>query len=205
VEALRAVLFDELRRDSSLVRSAATIEWASHLTSIASWDLKRIDEFVAHLESASAGNEVHVIADVREDHLEALGKLAVSDWEALAFAYCEWARAGFTFQFCDVIAGCLRKIYDDPHSGLSVKANVTTAMATLGARNTRWYCMQLLHPMTNTQIADALAQRIAMEIRANDLHADFEKCAREVHGWDREDFHQHILAALNERQHQLAP
>lgn len=198
IAALRAVLLDELRRDPSLVRSAVTDQWATHLATIPTWEPERIEEFVAHLESATPGNQIHVISDLKEEHLGALADKAGGDWEPIALAYCEWARAGFTFEFCDVIAGCLRSIFNNSHSSVSVQANAATAMATLGERNNRWYCMQLLNPMTDSRISDQLAQRIAMEIRANELHEEFEKCAREVYGWNRPDYHKHILAALDE-------
>lgn len=199
IGALRAVLADELRRDPSLVRSPATDLWATELPNIANWDPKRIDEFVAHIEDASPGNEQHIIADLREEHFEAFSNHAPDEWESLALAYCEWARAAFTFEFCDVIAGCLRRIHGDARSNITIQANVATAMAAIGARNNRWYCMRLLNPMTDVQIADTLAQRIAVEIRANELHDEFEHCAREVYGWDRTDYHEKLLAALDEK------
>jgi serine/threonine protein kinase len=196
IAGLRAVLFDELRKDPSLVRSDVTNEWATHLSSISTWEAERIEKFVDHLESAAPGDQVHIISDLTEDHLDALARRATNDWEPLALAYCEWARASFIFAFCDVIAGCLRKIYGDPQSSVSVKANAATAMATLGTCNNRWYCMQLLNPMTNERIPEPLAQRIAMEIRANDLQDDFKHCAKEVRGWGQSDYHPRIQEAL---------
>ena len=198
IAALRASLLDELRRDPSLVRSAATDEWAKELGSIASWTPQRVDEFIAHLEEATPGNELHIIADLRDEHLDSLAARAPNDWEPLALAYCEWARSSFTFEFCDVIAGCLRTIHSNPKSTMSVYANVATAMAAIGARNNRWYCMRLLKPMSDSSLSDPLGKRIAMEIRASELHDDFEHCAREVRGWDRSDYHRDILAALDE-------
>jgi hypothetical protein len=199
IAALRSVLFDELKRDPSLKRGATTDQWASELASIATWDKRKVNEFVAHMQTAAPGNEIHVIADVREEHLEALAITAPDEWEPLALAYCDWARASFSFEFCDVIAGCLRRVHDDPQSSVSIRANAATAMAALGSKNNRWYCMRLLHPMSDARIADTTAQRIAMEIRANELHEAFEHCAREVYGWQRSDYHPRILAALDER------
>ena len=196
IGALRALLSDELRKDPSLARSAVTNEWVTHLDSIATWEPERIEEFVAHLESATPGDQVHIISDLKEEHLEALANRATNDWEQLALAYCEWARASFNFAFCDLIAGCLRKIYGDPHSSVSIKANVATAMAALGTRNNRWYCMQLLNPMTDGKIPALLGQRIAMEIRINELEDDFRHCAKEVRGWGESDYHRHIQEAL---------
>jgi hypothetical protein len=192
------LLLDQLRRDPSLIRSPQTDEWASKLDTIADWDSKRIDEFVAHVEGVEPGDGLHIFADLSEEHLETFSAHAPDEWESLVLAYCEWARASFRFEFCDVIAGCLRWIYTSPSSKVSVQANVATAMATLGARNNRWYCMRLLNPMTDNRITDTLGQRIAMEIRANELHEDFEHCAREVYGWSRDAYHPHILDALDE-------
>lgn len=198
IGGLRAVLSDELRRDPSLVRSAATEEWAKELEKISSWDTKRTEEFVAVLEGVSPGDELHIIASVRDEHLQAFALKAPDEWEPLGLAYCEWARAAFTFEFCDVIAARLRTIFNDPRSGVAVKANAATAMASIGRKNNRFYCMRLLGKMTDKEIADALAQRIAMEIRANDLYDDFETCARVVFGWDRDDYHPRIKHVLDE-------
>jgi tRNA A-37 threonylcarbamoyl transferase component Bud32 len=198
ISGLRAALLDELRRDPSLVLSSITEEWSTHLASLSAWDAKRFDEFLAYLEEATPGAELHVIANLREEHFDILAAAAGVEWEPMMLAYCEWARASFTFSFCDVIGGCLRKIYGIPRSGVSIKANVATAVATLAARNNRWYCMRLLNPMTDSSIPDVLAKRIAMEIRANDLHEDFEHCAREVFGWSRSAYHRSILEALDE-------
>lgn len=96
IAALRAVLYDELRRDPSLIRSVAAEEWARELVSIASWPTQRFDEFLDHLQSAAPGDAVHTIADLREEHLETLAAHAAGDWEGLAIAYCEWARASFS-------------------------------------------------------------------------------------------------------------
>lgn len=202
IATLRASLVDELRRDPSLQRTPSTDQWGPELPNIAAWDEQKLDEFLAHLENARPGNEMHVIADIREDHIAAFGTKAPGDWEAFALAYCEWARAAFTFEFCDVIAGCLRSIYVDPMSRVTVRSAVAASMAILGAQNNRWYCMRLLHPMTNTEVPAPQAQRIALEIRANDWHNFFEHCAREVYGWDRAEYHPRILEVLEEK---LAP
>lgn len=199
IGGLRAVLSDELRHDPSLVRSAATEEWAKELEKINSWDSKRAEEFVALLEGASPGNELHIIASVSDEHLETFAIKAPDDWEPLALAYCEWARSDFTFEFCDVIAARLRTIFNETRSSVSVKANVATAMASVGRKNNRFYCMRLLGKMTDKEIADSLAQRIAMEIRANDLCDDFETCARIVFGWDRDNYHPRIKHVLDEQ------
>jgi len=198
IAGLRAVLSDELRHDPSLARSAATEHWASELENIGAWDTKRAEEFVAHLEDAAPGNELHIIASLGEDHLEAFAEKAPEEWEALALAYCDWARASFTFEFCDVIASRLRAIFNDPRSNVTVQANVASAMASIGRKNNRFYCMRLLKQMTDGTIADNLGQRIAMEIRANDLYDDFEHCAREVWGWGRDEYHPRIKGALDE-------
>jgi len=199
ISGLRACLAEQLRHDPSLVRSKATEEWKLELANIANWDTQRAEEFVSHAEAATQGDSLHVISDIDEEQLEAFAKRAPNDWEALAMAYCEWARSSFTFEFCDPIASRLRVLYRNEISSLAVKANVVTAMATLGADNNRFYCMRLLFGMAGVTIADTLGHRIAMEIRANDLHADFEHCAREVWGWERDEFHPRILAALDER------
>lgn len=197
IAALRAVLFDELRKDPSLVRSPTTDQWAVELPSIATWGDQRADEFRAHIEGAEPGDSIHIIADLREQHFEAFALRTDIDWNAICTAYCDWARASFTFSFCDVIAGCLRAISTHPRSSISARANAAVAMAVLGERNNRWYCMQLLSPMTDRSIVDLLARRIATEIRANELQKEFEHCAREARGWDRSDYHAEILAALD--------
>lgn len=198
VNHLRSALHDELRRDPSLHRAPSTDQWATELPVLGTWDANRVAEFVVHLEHAECGSERHVIADLREEHLSLIAETTPEEWEALALAYCEWARASFTFDFCDVIGGCLRSIFQNAASSVAVKANVATAMATIGAKNNRWYCMRLLNAMTDTNISDALAQRITIEIRANELHRYFEHCAREVLGWERTDYHSRILGALDE-------
>lgn len=197
VGTLRAVLFDELRRDSTLARSAATDQWASELPNISSWTAQRIEEFVAHLESVQAGNEAHVIADLREEHLVLLHDNVNTDWDLFSQVYCDWAKASFVFEFCDVIAGCLRLLAGAPRSGVAIRADAAVAMAVLATKNDRWYCMQLLHPLTNSMVPDAVAQRIAIEIRANDLAGEFEHCAAEVHGWNRSDYHPIVISALD--------
>jgi eukaryotic-like serine/threonine-protein kinase len=198
IGGLRAVLAEELRNDPSLSKGAVTDSWAAELPNIAQWDTKRVNEFVTHIEAAAAGNELHAVAELQEQHLEAFANAAPDEWEAFAEAYCEWAGSSFTFTFCDVVGGCLRAIFNNPASTVTVQANAAVAMALLASKNDRWYCMRLLKPLTDSTISAQLAQRIAIEIRANDLAQHFEHCAKEVFGWDRTDYHPKIVAALDD-------
>lgn len=196
IAGLRAALSDELRRTPELARLAETEHWSAMLTSLSDWDESVLDEFSVYLEGLTPGNEFQVAAEIRPEHIELIAKVAPESLERISLAYCDWARSSFTFSLCDTIGACLRAIFQMSTSTIAAKANAVTAMACLARANDRWYCMQLLGPMTNSSIDEKLARRIALEIQANDCQLDFEHCAREVYGWSRSDYHAAILAAL---------
>ncbi len=200
IAGLRAVLLNVLRKDASIGRDAVTVEWAGLLDTIREWPSERVDQFVSHISTVEAGSELHVISDLDSERLLALAERAPEEWEAIATAYCDWARGAFTWYFCDAVVERLETIYNHRNSSLSVRASACTAAATLGARHNRFFVMKRLIHMCGVSIDDHLATRIALEIHANELHADFKHCAREVWGWSMRDLHPTIREAVENQE-----
>jgi hypothetical protein len=195
VAGLRAALVDVLKRAESFPRTEATREWREALDHIASWTADLASGFAAHAESVEPGDEESVIAELSEDHLQGIADRFPDEWDRIAMAYCDWAKGGFAFRFCDIVVGRLETIFHSEKSSLDVRAAALVSAAALGAVHNRWFVMRRVMRLADARLNESLAERIAIEIRASDAAGHFLQCADAINR-STSDYHPRIAESL---------
>lgn len=180
VAGLRAALVAVLKRGATLERSEQTREWSKALEGIESWTDERAAALAGHLAEARPGDEAAVIAEISEEQLAALAERFPDEWDRIALAYCDWSMGSFVYEFCDVLIGRLEAVFRAPRSSLDVRAAALMAAARLGRAHNRWFVMGRVMRMADDTLEEDLAERIAIEIQANDAADDFLKCAKHI-------------------------
>jgi eukaryotic-like serine/threonine-protein kinase len=195
VAGLRAALVDVLERAHAFPRNEASREWRQALEHVGSWTDDLAAGFAAHLESVEPGDEQSVIAEVSEEHLRVLAERFPEEWHRIGMAYCDWARGGFAFRFCDVVVGRLESIFTESRSSLDVRAAALVSAAALGALHNRWFVMRRVMRLADASLDESLAERVSIEIRASDAGSHFLRCAECINRTPR-DYHPRITASL---------
>lgn len=85
-----------------------------------------------------------------------------------------------------MLVGRLIRIHD--LGSLSAKTSALLAMAHLGVGHNRWCFLRRVVGMCGPAMDATVAERLAIEIMAEDAQEDFRVCAREI-GKKIEDFH----------------
>jgi hypothetical protein len=120
-------------------------------------------------------------------------KLESELWQVVALVYCDWAHGSFDFNYCDVIISRLEVIF---HLGnLDSKSAAAIAGAELGYSHNRWFVMGRVVRMCGSDLEDLVAQRIAIEIRVEEVHKQFIYCASESKH-SVSDYHPQIVEVL---------
>ncbi|MHB9038673.1 MAG: serine/threonine-protein kinase [Armatimonadota bacterium] len=193
VSGLRGVLLATLSEPDNRHGSPEATEWAQRLTNVQDWTAQTLAELVHFLRQSHGDLQVYSLLD--EDTLTVLYELDGAYWEDLAASYCEWARGSFSFGFCDVIAGRLNCIFN--LGSLSVKSEAAMSAADLGVSHNRYFVMQCAIHMCGPDLDDLTAQRIAIDIQANEYQHLFRQCVAAL-GWPMDHYHSRIAAALRE-------
>ena len=161
-------------------REAAVEHWIEQLDKISipnAWNGSSIEQFVR--VAASSENAADILFDHLDiQHIKALILIDLNAWEKLALAYCEWTNKGFDFSVCDVVANRLETIASIGPRG--TRASAILATAKLGSSHNRWYVMQRLLIMCGPKLDTETAQRVAIEIKINELEKTFRSCASSI-------------------------
>jgi hypothetical protein len=202
VAGLRAALVDVLERARAAPRSGdgapeaeTSREWRESLGRLEWWSEDLASSFAAHLEAAEAGDEQSVVAEVTEEHLRSLAERFPDQWDRIAMAYCDWARGGFAFAFCDVLVGRLEAVLRCEKSSLEVRAAALASAAAVGAVHNRWHVMRRVMRLADATLDESLAERLSIEIRAGDAASHFVQCAECINR-SVSDYHPRIARSL---------
>lgn len=100
----------------------------------------------------------------------------------------------FDFSFCDVIIGRLEKVFE--LGSPSLKACAAIAAARLESDHNRWLVMRRLLMMCGHSLEENVAQRLSIEILAEEVGDEFCRCATRI-GEKTDMFHPRIKNALD--------
>ena len=181
ISALRSSMADVLARTAHLdVVQTQPDAWVSRKNDLNTWSEETSEEFTTYLEAVPPGEELGVTRQITDADLEMLAQRTPRAWNRIGLAYCAWACGSFTFSLCDDIVGHLRWIASHADSSLELKAAAITSAAKLGADHNRWFVMQKVVQLAGASLDDTLAQRIAIEIRAQCIESEFRRCAERI-------------------------
>ena len=152
------------------------MEWENDLKTLETWDGDKARDLLRYFQGRT-DRELLKVFD--EECLDKLHNLDGDIWTEIALIYCEWAGGGsFDFEYCDVIIGRLERIFK--LGSTAMKSTVAVASARLGADHNRWYVMRRLLIMCGPSLDATVAERLAIDIIAEDVKDKFICCARQV-------------------------
>jgi eukaryotic-like serine/threonine-protein kinase len=201
ISSLRGILLKILAQPHDFTPSPNATEWTEKLQDFSSWNSQQLEEFARFMKSNQDDSDLWSVCQAIDD--EVLKKFNSIDnelWLIVASRYCEWAKGSFRFDYCDVIIGRLKIIFELGNS--ESKAFAAISSAVLGYSHNRWYVMKQVIYMLDSNLDDLVAQRIAIEIRVEDKQKEFIGCAEEVEK-DIYCYHPKIAEALDEYKRSL--
>jgi eukaryotic-like serine/threonine-protein kinase len=141
ITALRGILLKILAQPHNFTPSPNATEWTEKLQDFSNWNSQQLEEFARFMKSNQDDSGLWSVCQAIDS--EVLKKFILIDkelWLIMALRYCEWAQGSFQFDYCDVIIGRLRVIFElgNPES----KAFAALASAVLGYSHNRWYVMK---------------------------------------------------------------
>lgn len=181
VSALRDVLLSALATPIPLPAEREAAEWLDQIKGVASWSVEQFEEFVRFLQRhGTAGADMGALPRALDETvIETLHSLDADLWARVAEYYCTWVRRrAFEFEYCDVVVGRLRKVFD--LGDVSIKASAAVAAAELGQSHNRWFVMRNVLRMCGLGMDENAARRIALELRVGGGHWKFEMCAEMI-------------------------
>lgn len=197
IVALRGALLKILSEPQNLTPSPSSKEWAENLQYLTDWNIQKLENFARFIKSIQEQSDLWVVCEaLNEDILDAMYQIEPELWQIVALAYCDWAHGSFDFNYCDVIISRLETIFR--LGNLDSKAAAAIAGAKLGYSHNRWFVMGRVVRMCGSDLEDVVAQRIAIEIRVEEVHKNFIYCATESRH-RVSDYHPQIVEVLTTR------
>ncbi len=194
IKALRGALLKILSEPQNLTPSPSAKEWAENLHDLTDWNIQKLEDFARFIKSIQDQSDLWVVCEaLNENIFDAMYKLEPELWHIIALAYCDWAHGSFDFNYCDVIISRLEIIFK--LGNLDAKSAAALAGAELGYSHNRWFVMGRLVRMCNSNLEDIVAQRIAIEIRVEEVQNKFTYCASESRH-KVNDYHPKIFEVL---------
>ena len=113
--------------------------------------------------------------------------------------YIEWVKnTSFSFDYCDVIIKIINNIYGKTNDN-DLKSKCVISAAELGTSHNRWYVMEYVVKMANSDIDDNLALRIQIEVDIENRNkTNFRRCVEGIHR-TKKSYHELIAEVLKKR------
>jgi hypothetical protein len=121
-------------------------------------------------ENGEEGRSNHaLLGALKLVHIEQLAGESPELLSSLGHDYAAYACSqGFDFDYCDVIATRAEAFYK--HGELDLQAAIALAMLELGTSHNRWFAERKFVQMAGASITEELAERIATEVRVQDIN-----------------------------------
>lgn len=194
ITTLRGALLKILSEPQNLKPSPSAKEWAENLQDLTDWNIQKLENFARFIKSIQEQSDLWVICEaLNEDILMQCYELEPELWQIIALVYCDWAHGSFDFNYCDVIISRLETIFK--LGNLDSKSAAAIAGAELGYSHNRWFVMGRVVRMCGSHLEDVVAQRIAIEIRVEEVQNKFICCVSKIQR-SVSDYHPQIVEVL---------
>ncbi len=190
ISALRGALIDAIARSGPAEPTAEAEGWSKALERIHEWDADKLEELIVHAEERPT-----VCAALDEERIVELHGVHTVAWRRVALTYCCYAQGRFAFARCDEVATCLLTIFE--LGDVDLKAAAVMSLAVLGLRHNRWFALRKLVDVCGPALDAAVAERLALDLRAEEREDVFLGCASAV-AKSAAVFHPRITSVLEE-------
>lgn len=170
-------------------------EWIERLASSTIDDRGKCEALVRFIkQDCEEKDRRAVLSAIDEEAIVRIYEVDQDVWKVLCLEYCDWVMSSiFNFQYCDVLVQRLVRIFE--LGDTEVKAAVALSTADMAETHNRWYVMERLVRMCGPDLNEAVASRIAIDIRAFRAEAKFRRCADAIsHSYG--DYHPQIRTVI---------
>ena len=159
------------------------------------WD--QVFHFIDENDDRDISN-YNILRAITADQIENLFKLTPDMFHALGGIYAKFAKSyNFPFDYCDVVLHKATIFYQ--YGDLQLKAKIALAMLELGTSHNRWCVEHQFMRMVNSDVEDALADRIKIEIQVQELNfLQHIEHIEESIGATRDELHPKLREYLSE-------
>jgi eukaryotic-like serine/threonine-protein kinase len=121
-------------------------------------------------------------------HIQELSASAPQLLKAIGMGYAQHSMGTFDFDYCDVLASRLEKLFD--HGDTELKANVLLALLQLGTSHNRWYVERVFARLAGAGCDQPVVQRFLTEtsVQGYDLNRALKHIKWSI-GADRNQLH----------------
>lgn len=125
---------------------------------------------------------IMIFFELNNEILDHLYNLDCDLFTEFCLIYVDWVKAkSFNFDYCDVIIGLIHNIYNKSTDN-DLKSKCVISAAELGKSHNRWYVMEYVVKMANSDIEENLAFRIQIEIDIDSrAKSNFQRCVEGLH------------------------
>jgi serine/threonine protein kinase len=180
VEILRDKLLYLLSKSTHTVSSTLQ-EQINKFANLATFNLDKFEDLIFFLKDEESSN-YDLFFELNNEILDHLYNLDYDLFTEFCLIYVDWVKAkSFNFDYCDVIIGLIHNIYNKSTDN-DLKSKCVISAAELGKSHNRWYVMEYVVKMANSDIEENLAFRIQIEIDIDSrAKSNFQRCVEGRH------------------------
>lgn len=163
IKSIRSKLLTLLSRKNSTSAIVADLEWQEKIKDVSNWNEDIFENFIFYLKRNKDFSNI-ILHEITEDILLELKSKNDYLFNDISLVYLDWVyNSSYDYSYCDVVVNNIYFIYKNTVD-VEVKARCVISAAELGKSHNRWYVMRYVVRMSNSNIDDNLAFRIAIDI-----------------------------------------
>ena len=196
IKSIRTKLLTLLSKTQTTSKNQSDLEWQTRFANVENWDEDILENFVFYIKQSATITKL-VFNQVTEDTLNLFHSLSKELFNDFCLVYLDWIyNTNFNFDYCDVVVNNIYSIYQHTKD-VEIKSKCAVSAAELGKSHNRWYVMRYVLRMSNKEIDDNLAFRIAMDIELDIKNKiNFNRCVEQIN-LHSNSYHKLIQEALN--------
>lgn len=179
IGVLRDKLLYILSKGTSTVSSSSQ-EQLDKFDNLENFDYEKFSDLIFYLKEDDS--DLHsIFTRLSNEILDKLYEIDFDLFIELGLIYVEWVKnTSFNFDYCDVVIRIIQNIYNKVDNN-DLKARCVISAAKLGRSHNRWFVMENVVRMANSDIDENLAFRIQIEIEVDPRNkSNFERCVYQI-------------------------
>ncbi|MCT3728310.1 protein kinase [Elizabethkingia anophelis] len=193
VENLRDKLLYLLSKDSKSIASTLQHQ-IDKFADIDSFDSAKLEDLIFYLKEDNS-DVSGIFYELNNTIVNHIYEIDVDLFIEFSLFYIDWVKnSSFSFDYCDVIIHIINNIYKKTKN-IDLKSKCVISAAQLGKSHNRWYVMDNVIKMANTDIDEILAIRLQIEIETEEQNKiNFNRCIDELD--KQKNSYHHLIAKV---------
>lgn len=160
--------------------SSSSLEQIVKFEDLDNFDIDKFNDLQFYLKDEDADIS-SIFKELNNEIIDKLFEVDIDLFTEFCLIYVDWVKnTSFKFDYCDVVIKVIQNIYNKVDSN-DLKANCVISAAELGRSHNRWFVMENVVKMANTDIDENLAFRIQIEIEVEARNnSNFIICVKQI-------------------------